>query len=120
MGKCINMPPFKDFLIQQRDMRQLNNREFARLLDISESTLYRLINDKHPELPSREVLVKIAEATSTPLSTLVELTNPEVAEHARSSANAQFLAEMIEGLDEQKRKFVMTLVETLLRQGDDE
>lgn len=115
--KCMSV--FRNWLEDERIRRGLSIPEFARFLDIGETTLRTFIREKNPQIPGRINLQKIHIATSTPLSTLMEMIDPVTAERARSRTNAQLLAEMIEGLDETQRKFVMTLVETLLRKGDE-
>lgn len=119
MLRDFRLSTLREFLIEQRDARRMSNEEFAAYLGIGKTTLYRYIKDHDPDIPERDTLRKIANATGYPETTLLELTNPELAERARSRTNAQLLAEMIEGLDETQRKFVMTLVETLLRKGDE-
>jgi transcriptional regulator with XRE-family HTH domain len=110
------MTAFGKWLENQRVTRGLTVGEFARFLGIGDTTLRSFIRENEPLHPGRSTLLKIAEATHTPLSTLIDLTDPESAARARSSASAQLLAEMIESLDEDGRKLVETLVDALLRQ----
>lgn len=114
--KCMSV--FRNWLEDERIRRGLSIPEFARFLDIGETTLRTFIREKNPQIPGRINLQKIHIATSTPLSTLMEMIDPVTAERARSRDNAEFLVELIESLDEQKRKHVLALINSLL--GDEE
>jgi transcriptional regulator with XRE-family HTH domain len=112
------MSVFRNWLEEERVKRGLSVPEFARFLGIGETTLRTFIRENNPQIPGRINIQKIHIATSTPLVTLMEMIDPITAERARSRDNAEFLVELIESLDEQKRKHVLALINSLL--GDDE
>jgi transcriptional regulator with XRE-family HTH domain len=114
------MSAFREFLEGQREVRQLSVPEFAEFLGISDTSLRNFIHKTNPKMPGRSALLKISEKTHTPFSTLIEMLDPESTERARSSANAQFLAELMEGLTEAQRKVVETVIDEFLRQNGGE
>lgn len=113
------MPSFRDFLEEQRVARQLSPPEFAEFLGISYTSLRNFTRKENPKAPGRNMLLKIAQATSVPLATLVEYLDPEAAERIRaSSGRVQFFAELMDSLDEEQSEIVFTLIETMRRQNE--
>ena len=88
--------------------------EFARLVGVAQSTIARAISENPPE-PSLTFLVKLAEATSVDICTLVLLA---VGNHPAPNLDAQVLADRIEALPPELRDMVDTFIYgVLLKKG---
>jgi transcriptional regulator with XRE-family HTH domain len=113
------MTAFRDFLEGQREARQLSVPEFADFLGISYTSLRNFIRKENPKAPGRNMLLKIAQATNVPLTTLVEYLDPEAAARINQlSGRIQFFAELVDGLSEEQAEVVFTLIETMRRQNE--
>lgn len=112
--KAYNMTAFGDWLEEQMRDRGMSARQFADLVDVAPSTITRSIDKEHPYKPGMRFIRKLASATGVPVSVLAELANPdltaEAAERAKSRADAQLLAYLIEQLPENERKAVKRFV----------
>jgi predicted transcriptional regulator len=109
------MSDFRSFLAEQMQSRQMNKREFARFLGISESSLYSYIKQDDPQIPGDDTLLKIHIKTSVPLTTLIELRDPGISRRAHLSAHAQLLAEQYEQMSVDQRRIIDMLFENLVR-----
>ena len=102
------------FIRTEIEQRNLSASEFARLVGTSHTTINRLTSDAPPE-PKLSFLVKLAEATSVDLCTLVLLA---VGNHPAPNLDAQVLADRIEALPPELRDMVDTFIYgVLLKKG---
>lgn len=110
MGKHC-MTPFSDFLERERLQRGLSKPEFAKLIGVSEKSLYRFTKD-NPDEPRADTLVTIYQNLNVPLNELMELvhgTPPPV----DSSAQTEFPDEDFEHLSEDDKRYVIDLIRRL-------
>jgi predicted transcriptional regulator len=112
LGNCA-MTPFRDFLLEQIERRQMTKRAFAEFIEIDESSLYRFLKESDPDSPSDDTLVKIHRKTSIPLATLIELRDPGISREAHLSAHAQFLAQKYQNMSVEDRRVIDAIFDSL-------
>jgi hypothetical protein len=110
---------FISFLEGEIARRQMTARQFAIFIDVDPTTVTRALDKRHPRRPGLDFLLALAEKTRTPLSTLIDVAYPEVANNLPPSPSAQLLAEQIERLPEQYRRAIDALIRGALINDND-
>lgn len=85
---------FAEFLQHEIEQRDMTIREFARLLDVSHSTVLRFLEfgKKDVGYPSVEFIAKVAAATDTKVSTIMALLLPDLPQAADEPEDPEIIA----------------------------
>jgi transcriptional regulator with XRE-family HTH domain len=101
---------FQKFLIDEMQRRGMSNREFARFINVSNTTINRAVDQKLDKEPTLEFLVKVSEAIHVDVSTLVEMVHPQAVNENRISPTAKALAQRIENLPEDVQAVIAAII----------
>jgi transcriptional regulator with XRE-family HTH domain len=97
------MTPFQKYLFEQVRLRAGGNiRAFARTLGVSHNMLLRVLDERDPQEPTKELLFRLAAAGIGNLRDLIVMVAPD--EVTGEKAEVIALAARIEALDEDSRK----------------
>lgn len=113
------METLGEFVLDQRQARNMNVTEFGRYTGIKHQTLSKWErgeiggDDGYPDV---KTLIKLSRATGTSLATIVLLLVPKE-ERGSVSADAWFVGEQIEQLPREAREFIKITVAALVRQN---
>lgn len=108
------MSALGNFIADQIRERGISDREFSRLLGVSNATISRAMSQDAPE-PSLDFLVKLSNGTGVSLMTLLKLSFPELRQ-VEVEPEARMLAEMIAQLPPDKREIAESfIVGTLMK-----
>jgi transcriptional regulator with XRE-family HTH domain len=88
----------------------LSLRKFAELMDVSPSTLLRVIEKGSQVRPTVEVLAKLSAATGKSLEAIIALSYPEVASLSQPSASALLVAQDFEKLPEEAKRVIRGVI----------
>ena len=102
----------QQFILDEMRQRDMSARAFARFVDVSSATILRAISETPPE-PSLTFLVKLAEATSVDICTLVLLA---VGNHPAPNIDARVLAARLEALPPDLRELAEIFLSGMLMQ----
>ena len=101
MSGVLTMSPLGEFVEQQIRMRNISDREFARLVGVSNSTIARVRSPNPPE-PTFDFLVKLSKLTGHSLVSLVKLAFPDA--KLEVDERTLMLAERILALPDEERR----------------
>ena len=104
------------FIAEEIRRRQMSDREFARFVGVSSSTISRTLSEEAPK-PTIEFLEKLSKATNVSVGSLLALILPE--SHADIDPEARILAERIANLPEDKRAIAETFLMGILLKAED-
>jgi transcriptional regulator with XRE-family HTH domain len=97
------MTPFQKYLFEQVRLRAGGNiRAFARTLGVSHNMLLRVLDERDPQEPTKELLFRLAASGIGNLRDLIVMVAPD--EVTGEKAEVIALAARIEALDEDSRK----------------
>lgn len=96
--------------------RDMNQIEFAALLDVSPSTVGRMLRGEIKD-PSLDFLVKLSNAAKIDICSLIHLIRPDA---FQAGADTGLIAERIKRLPKQQRKLVEMLLSGAMFEGGDE
>ena len=102
-----SMTALTQFIDDQIALRQMTEREFARFVKVSNSTISRARGDNPPE-PSLEFLVKLSKATGHSLLSILKLAFPEA--DLAVDEQTLILAERIAQLPPEKREIAEAFI----------
>jgi transcriptional regulator with XRE-family HTH domain len=100
----------EEFVLAQMAQRDMSARQFAEFVGVSHSTVNRMLDSRNEIPPSMEVLIKISNATRVNLTTLIQLSYPDIALDEGLSPSAQLLAQQFEELPDNIKDVIMTLI----------
>ncbi len=102
----------RDFVLDQMDSRGMSNREFGKFTGISNTTINRIVNPANKQVPSMDVLSKLARATNTPLVRVIAVAYPGVADQLaeKGSVRDTVLAELFEELPDNVKEVIRALI----------
>lgn len=101
------MTPLTEFIEGQIKNRHMTEREFARFVGVSNSTISRARGDDAPE-PSLEFLVKLSKATGHSLLSVLKLAFPDA--DLAIDEQSVMLAERIAHLPPDKREIAEAFI----------
>lgn len=104
------MSEFKDFLQNEMQRRDMSARQFAEFVDVAPTTITRCVDEKNPQLPGLDFLMKLAKATGASITSLVAMAYPDLAITTRPSPSAQILAQQIEQLPEATQEVILAII----------
>lgn len=99
----MNLPALRNFIQREIDTRDMSMNQFASFIDVANSTMSRVMNERTENEPSLEFLSKLAEATSVDICTIVGLLYPSL---TMRDAAAWLLVEQIRRLPEDDRRII--------------
>lgn len=106
----------RDFILAELQQRHMSEREFAKLVGVANTTISRAVGETPPE-PTLSFLVKLADATSVDICTLVLLA---LDRQPTTNLSIRLTTQRIERLPPRMRAVVEVILESLaLQQGDD-
>lgn len=101
---------FQQFLIDKiNEKADGSQRKFSVLLDVSSSTVSRMLDVDNPTRPELDTLQRIAKVTNTNLITLIRLAYPDEVEAAQS-ATAQAVAEEFDKLPSELQSAIIAIM----------
>lgn len=86
---------------------KISQRELAKRMNTTHPTLNKFFNQEVS--PTLEFLVKLSEATGITLTTLLGVSFPELV-RSPVSPSSMFLAQLIEGLSDDKKRLILSIV----------
>jgi transcriptional regulator with XRE-family HTH domain len=98
------------FIKSEMRHREMNIRQFAKMVGVSHSTLLRYMDENNEDLPTLEFLIKLSTATSTDLCTLVAMVAPD---RTPVRPSARIIADRIARLSEDDQRLIDTLLITM-------
>jgi len=104
------MSEFKKFLLDEINRRGMSARQFAEFVDVAPSTVSRCVDERDPQVPGIDFLIKIAKATGLSITSLVALAYPDVTLETRPSALSQLRAQQIEQLPDAVQEVVSAII----------
>lgn len=104
------MSEFKKFLQDEIERRGMSARQFAEFVDVAPSTVSRCIDEKNPQIPGLEFLIKLATATGVSITSLVAMAYPDLTVTTRPSPSAQILAQQIEQLPATTQEVILAII----------
>jgi transcriptional regulator with XRE-family HTH domain len=96
----------RDFIAQEIRNRSISQREFARIVGVSNTAIVKATSDDPPE-PTLDFLTKLARVTGVSVTALVAMVVPD---DVVADAEALALAEQIKNLPPEKREMIEALV----------
>lgn len=112
------MNEFQEFIEAEMRRRDLDSyRKFAEFVNVHHGTIARIMSVSNPKLPSRGVLLKIANATGVDIRHIVGLVEPTGIKGV--SADATTILAMINRLPKRKQEGLRVLIEAMLTEDAD-
>lgn len=100
----------QQFILREMDSREMSMRKFAEFIDVSQSTVSRVLDEQ--QAPTLEFLIKLSKATKTRLGVLAEIAYPDATDYVDPTASSVAIAKMIEKLPDNVRDAVMAIIQS--------
>lgn len=100
----------RDFILDEMHKRDMSGRQFAEFVGVAQSTISRAIDEREPTGPGVELMLKLADATHTDVTTIFALAFPDVAARTKLSPDAALMAQRIEQLPEHLQEAIRVLI----------
>ena len=101
---------FQAFINDELKERNWSQRDLARLMGVSSSTISRMLDETKPSKPDVVQLVKLSKALHIGLEALTALAYPEQFEDSNLSARARILGERFDKLPEDVQQAILAIM----------
>jgi transcriptional regulator with XRE-family HTH domain len=109
-----------EFISDELRKRDMSATRFAKIVGVDPSTITKAMRFDNPPEPSLEFLVKLSNATSVSLMTLLAIAFPE-AEQIEIDTESRLLAERISQLPADRREIAEAFIfGTLMQKGNEQ
>lgn len=110
MQQVMRKYTFQAFINDELKNRGWSQRDLAKQMDVSSSTISRMLDEQKPSKPDVEQLVKLSKALHVGLETLTALAYPEQFEESALSPSARILGERFDKLPENVQQAVLAIM----------
>lgn len=111
-----------DFILTEMEKRDMSARQFAQFIGVSHGTINRFVDfgSKDVGYPSIDFIEKLAVATQTPISMIMELILPHLANQDIDSPDSEALliAQQLQRLSEAERKTIYAMIRGVLAEHE--
>jgi len=107
---------FQAYINDELKKRGWSQRDLARQMDVSSSTISRMLDEQKPSKPDVEQLIKLSKVLGMGLETLIALAYPEQYTEKGLSPSGRIVGESFDKLTEDVQKVVLAI----MRQAGDE